>query len=134
MGQCNPLISSFLSKKVCTEDDIVTDDIIKTYMSFEAALTSCLDALEVGASVESCLATYPEYADRLEPMLGIAVLLFRLSPHLPAGRAFTVPPESSQAFHQALAASVIAFEEGASIASVLAAHPHHAARTDGERC
>jgi hypothetical protein len=37
------------------------------------ALEACLDALQRGAEVESCLARYPELADQLRPLLAAAV-------------------------------------------------------------
>ena len=44
-------------------------------MTFKATLTSCIEALERGESIESCLASYPEHADNLEPLLRIVAQL-----------------------------------------------------------
>ncbi len=54
-------------------------------MTFEDILAACIDAIEQGISVESCLATYPEVAAELEPLLRIVSRVRRSeSPRLAA--------------------------------------------------
>ena len=47
---------------------------------FEAILDDCLSHLREGASIEACLARYPEYAVELEPLLRIALRAQELKP------------------------------------------------------
>src|SRR3954467_6198495 len=82
-------------------------------MTFEAVLTRCIEALERNESVEACLSTWPDYADRLEPLLRIAGLLH-------SSRYITNSPlhlEKRQKFEAIVTASVEAFTKGQSLES-----------------
>jgi hypothetical protein len=44
-------------------------------MRFEEILDQCISEVLAGASVEECVARYPQQADELRPLLNVAVLL-----------------------------------------------------------
>ncbi len=49
-------------------------------MTLDAVLDECLQAIRSGASVEACLARYPDYAEELEPLLHLAARLHVAEP------------------------------------------------------
>jgi hypothetical protein len=57
-------------------------------MNFEEIVAVCLQEIEEGGSLESCLARYPAYAHRLEPMLRMALDLRRMPAPSLSERAF----------------------------------------------
>src|SRR5688572_22499361 len=93
-------------------------------MTFVASLASCLDALEHGESVESCLGAYPEYAPKLEPLLRIAAQLSAIA-HSQGFRA-----ELVQEYRAVLASSIEALERGEPVEPLLAAHRQQAERLE----
>src|SRR3990170_7291575 len=54
---------------------------------FDSALEGCLRALEQGAQLETCLARYPKYAERLRPILSLAGAVRRVPPAKPSDEA-----------------------------------------------
>lgn len=56
-------------------------------MNLADVLEQCLQEIEAGATVEECLARYPEYAEELRPLLQTAVLL-RQAPRATPAPAF----------------------------------------------
>jgi hypothetical protein len=89
-------------------------------LSFEASLAACIEALERGSSVESCLAAYPAWAERLEPLLQIVAAQNTARPAAPAART------SRRGETAVLAQAIDALERGTSVDAWLAAHPAHA--------
>ena len=63
-------------------------------MSFEEILTDCLASLDAGATIDECLARYPQHAEQLQPLLQIAEGL----------RTQPAPRLSSRAFERGRAA------------------------------
>ena len=63
-------------------------------MTFEEKLAYCIEAIEHGKSVESCLASHPEHADRLEPLLRIVGHLHEQQKLRVSHRAFAVAGEA----------------------------------------
>ena len=55
--------------------------------AFESVLDDCLSHLREGAGIEACLARYPEYAVKLEPLLRIALRAQELRPVEPPSMA-----------------------------------------------
>ncbi|MFQ6019551.1 MAG: DUF5667 domain-containing protein, partial [Dehalococcoidia bacterium] len=54
---------------------------------FDSILDECLNALSQGASLESCLARFPDRADRLRPFLTLAQSVRRIPPARPSAVA-----------------------------------------------
>jgi len=47
---------------------------------FDNVLDDCLNRLQKGETIEDCLRRYPEYADQLTPLLGVAQHLHAAPP------------------------------------------------------
>jgi hypothetical protein len=95
-------------------------------MPFAVALTSCIEAIERGASVQSCLDDFPQYADQLEPMLRIVALLQAFSSQPAAVRTRS----DSRKFEAELAFCITALEDHAKLETLLAIYPHAAERLE----
>ncbi len=54
---------------------------------FDAILNECLDLLRQGADVPTCLARYPEHADKLRPLLRLAADIHAVITPAPTGAA-----------------------------------------------
>jgi hypothetical protein len=50
---------------------------------FETVLDECLDRVQAGASIEACLARYPEHAETLRPLLRLAAAVRAVPPPRP---------------------------------------------------
>ena len=54
---------------------------------FDAALNECLDLLRTGVDIPTCLAHYPQYADRLRPLIKLAADVHAVVTPAPASAA-----------------------------------------------
>jgi hypothetical protein len=63
----------FVLSKVWTP--VIRDGAVTDNLDFERTLDICLDRLQAGATVADCLASYPQHAAQLAPLLQVASLL-----------------------------------------------------------
>src|SRR5215212_1542630 len=95
-------------------------------MTVDLLLVRCIEALEQGESIESCLAACPELAGQVEPLLRIAMYS--------QGSALTESSQAAQTqsleFGDLLYAGIEALARGEGVDAYLAAHPASADRLE----